>query len=186
MSFLREILLVSVPLLFLLIAMYVMLRHFFKENGRQFDFLKNEQDLQRLKLSIDKKLHSDKILIQHKLQAFERMALFLERINPPNLITRYISTGQKASEFQKLLLHSIREEYEHNMSQQIFLSSSSWELIKSAKEEVSGLINASMSAELIDKSAGIFAQEILSKGFSDDKDPIDRAMRSLKTELADL
>ena len=164
MSFFREIILVSVPLIFLLVAMYLMLRHFFKENSRQFDFLKNEQDLQRLKLSIDKKLNSDKILIQHKLQAFERMALFLERINPPNLITRYIGANQKAPEFQKLLLQSIREEYEHNMSQQIFLSSSSWELIKSAKEEISGLINASMNAEMMDKSAGIFAQEILSKG----------------------
>jgi hypothetical protein len=186
MSFFREILLVSIPLVIMLVAVYMMLRHFFKDNTRQFDFLKNEQDLQRLKLSIDKKLNSDKILIQHKLQAFERMALFLERINPPNLITRYISTGQKASEFQKLLLQSVREEYEHNMSQQIFISSSSWELIKSAKEEILGLINASMSAEIMDKSAGIFAQDILSKGFPDNKDPIDKAMQSLKSEFADL
>lgn len=186
MSFIREIILVSVPLLFLLIAMYLMLRHFFKENSRQFDFLKNEQDLQRLKLSFDKKSHSDKILIQHKLQAFERMALFLERINPPNLITRNISTGQKAPEFQKLLLRIIREEYEHNMSQQIFLSSSSWELIKAAKEEVSGLINASMNADMTEKNSGVYAQEILARGFSGEKDPIDKAMHSLKGELADL
>ncbi len=186
MSFFREILLISVPLLVLLIAVYIMLRHFNKENTRQFDFLKNEQDLQRLKLSIDKKLNSDKILIQHKLQAFERMALFLERINPPNLITRNIVAGQKAPELQKLLLRIIREEYEHNMSQQIFLTAESWELIKAAKEEVSSLINANMNADRMDKNAGIYAQEILAMGFPDEKDPIDKAMRYLKNELTDL
>ena len=120
------------------------------------------------------------------MQAFERMALFLERINPPNLITRNISAGQKAPDFQKLLLRIIREEYEHNMSQQIFLSSTSWELIKAAKEEVSGLINANMSADMTEKTAGVYAQEILARGFSGKKDPIEKAMQSLKGELADL
>lgn len=186
MSLLREILLVSIPLIILLAAVYIMLRYFFQENAKQFEFLKNEQDLQRLKLSIDKKMSSDKMLITHKLQAFERMALFLERINPPNLITRNISKGQTASDLQKSLLRSIREEYEHNMSQQIFLTSASWELIKAAKEEVSGLVNASMTADLVESNSGNYAQEILSKGFSGENDPIDKAMRSLKSELADL
>ena len=186
MSFFREILLIAVPLLIILAAVFIMLRHFFKENKRQFDFLKNEQDLQRLKLSLEKKLSSDKILITHKLQAFERMALFLERINPPNLITRSIKPGQTAQELQKILISSIREEYEHNMSQQIFLTSSSWELIKAAKEEITGLINECMSDQLLNEKAGVYAQEVLSKGFTSEKDPIDKAMRSLKKELADL
>jgi hypothetical protein len=186
MSFFREVILVSIPLLVLLIAVYIMLRHFFNENRRHFEFLKNEQDLQRLKLSVDKKLNSDKILITHKLQAFERMALFLERINPPNLITRNIKPDQKAQELQKVLITAIREEYEHNMSQQIFLSSSSWELIKAAKEEITGLINECMNDSLLKENAGIYAQEILSRGFTNKKDPIDKAMQSLKSEIAEL
>ena len=186
MSLFREIALITIPLIILLVAVYIMLRHFFNENKRQFEFLKNEQGLQRLKLSIDKKINSDKILITHKLQAFERMALFLERINPPNLITRNISPSQNAQELQKNLIRTIREEYEHNMSQQIFLNSASWELIKAAKEEITGLINESMNEELIDKNAGSYAQEILSKRFTIKKDPIDEAMKSLKSELADL
>jgi hypothetical protein len=186
MSFFREILLIAVPLLIFLAAVFVMLRHFFKENIKKFEFLKNEQDLQRLKLSIDKKLSSDKILITHKLQAYERMALFLERINPPNLITRNISPGQKSQELQKVLISSIREEYEHNMSQQIFLASSSWELIKAAKEEITGLINECMSDKLLNENAAVYAQKILGKGFTNEKDTIDKAMQSLKSDLADL
>jgi len=172
------------PLVVVLIAVYMMLRYFLKENARQFDFLRNEQDLQRLKLSVDKKINSDKIIIAHKLQAYERMALFLERISPPNLITRSIIPGQKAKDLQMQLLRIIREEYEHNLSQQIYISSSSWELIKTAKEEVSGLINSSMDAEMIDKDAGTYAQQILTKGI--EKDSIEKAMQSLKSELKDL
>ena len=186
MSIFREIIMVLLPLVVVLIAVYMMLRYFLKENTRQFEFLRNEQDLQRLKISIDKKINSDKILITHKLQAYERMALFLERISPPNLITRSIIPGQKAKDLQKQLLRIIREEYEHNMSQQIYLSSSSWELIKAAKEEVSGLINSSITADVLDKDSGIYAQHILAKGFENKNDPIDKAMQRLKSELKDL
>ncbi|RLD48295.1 MAG: hypothetical protein DRI88_03750 [Bacteroidetes bacterium] len=83
-------------------------------------------------------------------------------------------------------MHTIREEYEHNMSQQIYLLPATWELIKKAKEEVSGLINVSMTAEMVDKDAGVYAQEILSKGFEKKDDPIDKALQSIKRELADL
>jgi hypothetical protein len=182
----REIILVLLPLVVVLIAVYMMLRYFLKENARQFDFLRNEQDLQRLKISVDKKINTDKILITHKLQAYERMALFLERISPPNLITRSISPGLKAKDLQKQLLRIIREEYEHNLSQQIYLLSSSWELIKAAKEEVSGLINSSMDAKMPDKDAGFYAQQILTKGFENENDPINKALQSLKNELKDL
>ena len=184
MSMFREMILVLLPLVVVLITIYMMLRYFLKENAKQFEFLRNEQDLQRLKISIDKKINSDKILITHKLQAYERMALFLERISPPNLITRSIIPGQKAKDLQKQLLRIIREEYEHNMSQQIYLSSSSWELIKTAKEEVSGLINSSMDAEMLDKDAGVYGQQILTKGIENDS--IEKAMQSLKSELKDL
>lgn len=186
MSMFREMILVLLPLVVVLIAIYMMLRYFLKENAKQFEFLRNEQDLQRLKISVDKKINTDKILITHKLQAYERMALFLERINPPNLITRSIIPGQKAKDLQKQLLRIIREEYDHNMSQQIYLSSSSWELIKTAKEEVSGLINSSMDDEMPDKDAGVYAQQILTKVFDNENDPINKALQSLKNELKDL
>ncbi len=53
-------------------------------------------------------------------------------------------------------------------------------------KEVSGLINSSMDAEMLDKDAGVYAQQILTKGFENENDPIEKAMRSLKSELKDL
>ncbi len=186
MLLLRDFILVLVPAVIVMVMVYLMLRYFLKENARQFEFLKNEQELQRLKMAIEKKMVSDKAVITHKLQAYERMTLFLERINPPNLITRNITPGQKSGELQKRLLHSIREEYEHNMSQQIYLQPATWELIKKAKEEVTALINSAMTADMVDKDAGIYAQEILTKGFEKKNDPVEKALQSIKNELADL
>jgi len=186
MSTISGLIIILVPLVTVLAAIYLMLRYFSKENLKQFNFLKNEQDLVRLKIAADRKSVSDKIVITHKLQAFERMVLFLERINPPNLITRNIAAGQKARELQTKLLHAVREEYEHNMSQQIYLSAATWELIKRAKEEVISLINKSMTADLVDKEAAVFAQQILTTGFSQKDDPVETALRHVKKEMDDL
>ena len=183
MSTIGSLILVLTPLVAVLIAVYLMLRYFSKENAKQFEFLKNEQDLVRLKIAADRKSVSDKITVTHKLQAFERMVLFLERINPPNLITRNIKAGQKARELQTNLLHSIREEYEHNMSQQIYLSAASWELVKRAKEEIISLINKSMTSDMVDKDAAMYAQQILTMGFGQKTDPVEQALQSIRKEM---
>ncbi len=186
MSTIGSLILVLIPLIGVLAAVYLMLRYFMKENAKQFEFLKNEQDLVRLKIAADRKAVSDKQLITHKLQAFERMVLFLERINPPNLITRNIVSGQKARELQTKLLQAVREEYEHNMSQQVFLSTTSWELIKRAKEEIISLINKSMTSDMVDKDAAMYARQILTMGFGHEEDPVERALQSIRKEMEDL
>ena len=186
MSTMGSLILVLIPLIGVLAAVYLMLRYFMKENAKQFEFLKNEQDLVRLKIAADRKAVSDKLVITHKLQAFERMALFLERINPPNLITRNIVAGQKARELQTKLLQAVREEYEHNMSQQVFLSTTSWELIKRAKEEIISLINKSMTSDMVDKDAAMYARQILTMGFGYEEDPVERALQSIRKEMEDL
>lgn len=186
MSLLRDLILVWGLAVMMIAIVYLMLRYFLKQNVRQFSYLKDEQELQRLKMAIEKKMSSDKVVITHKLQAYERMALFLERINPPNLLTRHVAPGQKAGELQKQLLQSVREEYEHNMSQQIYLLPATWELIKKAKEDIVSLINATMTPEMVNKDAGVYAQEILTKGFAKKDDPVEKALQSIKKELAEL
>ena len=186
MTILRDLTVILLPVLTILAAVYLMLRYFLKQNQKQFEFLKNEQDLVRLRIAADKKTVSDKIVVTHKLQAFERMVLFLERINPPNLITRNVAAGQKARELQAKLLHSVREEYEHNMSQQIYLSTATWELIKRAKEEIISLINRSMTADMVDKDAAVYAQQILTTGFTQKDDPVETALQHVKKEMDDL
>jgi hypothetical protein len=103
------------------------------------------------------KAEETKIILPLRLQAAERLILYLERITPQNLILRLNHPEMAATEFQTLLVKTIREEFEYNLSQQLYISAHSWELIKSAKEETISLINraagslpqGAASAELI-------------------------------------
>jgi hypothetical protein len=113
------------------------------------------------------------------------MILFLERINPPNLLKRTVKPGMKAGTLQSLLLSTIREEYEHNMSQQLYISNDSWELIKSAKEEVVSLVNLTASKVKAEEEAAALAGKILTDGFHGSANPVEKAMQSLKKELRD-
>ncbi|KWW30186.1 MAG: hypothetical protein AUK63_1047 [bacterium P3] len=77
-----------------------------------------------------------------RLQAYERMALFLERISPDSLILRCYQPGMDLKLLQNVLTKNIRDEWEHNLSQQIYLSSEAWARIREAKEEMTGMVNS--------------------------------------------
>lgn len=86
------------------------------------------------------KMETHKILLPLKIQAYERTTLFLERINPESLIMRNHRAGMTSLEIQRELLRNIREEFEHNLAQQIYLTNATWEIVCSAKEEMTKLI----------------------------------------------
>lgn len=99
-----------------------LLHKFFKneENKRKFELLRENQ---RLGLPI-------------RLQAYERIVLFLERINPINLMMRVEPNSLDAQNYATLLIHTIQTEYEHNIAQQIYFTHESWEIILKAKNSI--------------------------------------------------
>lgn len=179
-------LLVFIPLFFILVAMLLAPFFIARQNKEIFDLLKENQETMRLQLELQRKQEIDKKRIGVTLQAYERMMLFLERINPANLIPRLMVQGLTAEKLQTLLLQNIREEYEHNMSQQLFIYSQSWELIKSAKEEVISLVNTSASKVKSDDEAGLLAKEILLLSFQGKSDPVEKAEVNLKKDLKEI
>lgn len=182
---LAEIIKYTIPSLVMLAAVYLMLRFFLKHNENQLSYLKDEQELSHLKLDLERKQQTQKVVIPLKLQAYERIVLFLERINPPNLIKRSMSYGQKVTDLQSVLLSNIRDEYEHNMSQQVYIGENSWELVKTAKEDVARLINTSSSKFKTDDEAVLMAKDMLTTGFDAKNDPIEKALAQLKKEVRD-
>lgn len=76
-----------------------------------------------------------------QLQAYERLILLTDRIALPNLISRLSQPGISAKEMQFLLISTIREEYEHNITQQIYVSADAWSAIKNLKEQNLLIIN---------------------------------------------
>ena len=82
-----------------------------------------------------------KSILPLQLQAYERLVLLTERISLPNLVSRINQTGLTAKEMQMLLTQTIRQEFEHNISQQIYVSSGAWEAINNLKEQNILIIN---------------------------------------------
>lgn len=118
-----------------------------------------------------------------RLQAYERMTLFLERITPSNLLIRVSGSGQTATDYHRMLINDIRNEYNHNLSQQIYMTEHTWEKIQSAKENVVTLINRSFH-EMPDKSKGTdLAKRVLETIIAQETDPTEQAIRMMKREI---
>lgn len=76
-----------------------------------------------------------------QLQAYERLVVLCERIAIPNLISRTNLPALSAREMQVMLLESIKQEFEYNTSQQIYVSASAWEAVKNLKDQNMLIIN---------------------------------------------
>lgn len=114
-----------------------------------------------------------------KLQAAERMLLFLERISPDNIVLRVKQNNMTNVDLQAALVAQIRKEYEHNLSQQLYLSEETWQLIKMAKNamimSISGLALRTKTQESSIELAQLLLNEI-------DREPIDLAINAIKKE----
>lgn len=76
-----------------------------------------------------------------QLQAYERMALYVDRITPQSLIGRIYQPGLTAVDMQISMVQQIKAEYEHNVTQQIYVSAMTWEAVKTLKEQTISVIN---------------------------------------------
>ena len=116
-----------------------------------------------------------------RLQAYERMALFLERIDPNQLVLRIHTSGLTVAQEQNLLLTAIRSEFEHNLSQQIYLSDQVWAKVCDAKGDIEAIINT--VAGDYDKNADSreFAETVLT--VSSQKPVVELAIQILKADM---
>lgn len=143
-----------------------------------------ERDVRNLNIEMRKERQKQTLPL--RLDSYQRLVLFCERINPNALIMRLHNPGLPAMVFQQKLLQAIREEYDHNVAQQIFISPETWAVVKRAKEETIKIIN--MAAQ--DCSQTAIADELAQKTFEIvsqmEQVPTDIAVMALKTELQKL
>jgi len=164
-----EILKYILPSLVVFATAYFLLRTCFDNEVRQ--------------LKEEKKDDSRKASIPLRFQAYERMVLFLERISPPNLVLRVSRGAESKDMLQGALLRTVREEYEHNLAQQIYLSDTAWKLIQRAKEEVLSDINKA-AANMTDKNTSAdFGQEVISMHLERKGRAHEEALMFLKKEV---
>ncbi len=136
---------------------------------------------------IEMKMKRDKEITMLRLQAFERLALFLERIGPANVIARVRTPDMICTELQYAMVKNIREEYEHNLSQQVYVSSASWNLIVASKDEIIKMVNLIAQQLPPDASSGQLINAIFT-GIQRANAPLptEQALEILKTECREL
>jgi len=124
-----------------------------------------------------------KIILPLRLQAYERIILFLERISPNNLIMRMNKQEMSSIQLQSALVKVIREEFEYNLSQQLYISLKAWELVKNAKEETIKLINMASCKIPETAPSGELIKNILDLAIEKERLPVNDAIDEIKKEI---
>jgi len=169
MDALVEFVKILVPASVVLYAAYLMVRA----------FIQKEIELKKLEV----RGKTIETVLPIRLQAYERMVLFLERMSPQNLLIRLSATGMTSREFHQLLLSEIRNEYNHNVSQQVYISEHAWDLIKNAKEDLILMINDASGEMGVESSSLDLSKKIFEKSINKTVDPLNHALTEVKKEI---
>lgn len=138
-------------------------------------FLQHDSNDKKFKMLADKKRESLPI----KLQAYERLVLFCERINPAKLLLRVNPIGSETNEYLQLLIANIEQEFDHNLVQQIYISDDSWKAVLGSKLAiVSKLRQVAENA----KDAKDLREKVLIE-YSQHQSPTTTAIEFLKQEV---
>lgn len=119
-----------------------------------------------------------------RLQAFERLVLFLERISPGQLLARVKPVGKDKYDYQNLLIASIEQEFEHNLVQQVYVSQRCWDAVRASKNSTISLIrNATASDKITDAQ---LLREVILTDLIEKSTPSDTGIAFLKNEIKKL
>jgi hypothetical protein len=132
---------------------------------------------------VEMRAKNTELILPIRLQAYERMTLFLERIAPHNLILRINQPEMTAGELQAIMLREIREEFNHNLSQQIYMSEVAWTLIRNAMEEIISLINTTAQQVEGTQPSIELARRIFETQMNRQGDSIQKALSEMKSEV---
>jgi len=172
-----EILKYVTPSIVVLVCAYMILNKFMKRDAE-----KDRLTLQQKQA--DLLIENNKQVLPVRMAAYERLVLLLERIEPQSILARTAEPNMMAIELQKALLITIRAEFEHNYSQQLYVSDNAWKAVRDTKEVIIQLINQSAQGVAIDAKALELGKRIIDNYASLEQSPIDAAISILKQELA--
>ncbi|MBI9059853.1 hypothetical protein L3049_04945 [Labilibaculum sp. DW002] len=169
MKDLIEIFKYIIPSLVVFATAYLLIKAFLKQEERKIQhqiLLKNNKQITPI-----------------RLQACERLLLFLERIHPESLIIRENTNGLNNLQFQQKLIIAIRTEFEHNLAQQLYVTDESWVKIKNAKNSIVQLINTEAAQIAKEDPSIVLSKAVIESHMQQQKPAIEIAISSLKAEV---
>lgn len=121
-----------------------------------------------------------------RLQAYERIILFMERINPDNMLVRLNAAGYTATELHSIIISEVRNEYQHNITQQIYVTSRAWGVAKRVKEDTLNIVAAAVKS-LPENAGGLeLGKVILLQLGQMENNPYEIGAELLRKDLEDL
>lgn len=172
LSVLLEIVKVTVPALIVFLTVYHLLRQ----------YLDSQVLLRKLEIQQSNQAATTPM----RFQAYERLSLLCERIALPSLILRVRPEKMSAAEYRIVLMLAIQQEFEHNITQQVYVSEALWEILKAARDHAVEVINLS-AGNLPAKAEGKeLAQFILGLPPENTTAAVDKALSAIKREAATL
>jgi hypothetical protein len=172
MSDLLEILKYTLPALIVFVTAYLLIRV----------NLQNEEKRRRYEMSRDKK----ESILPLRLQAYERLILFLERISPEALVMRVSRQDLNVSQTFNELISAIRTEFEHNLVQQTYISSQAWDMVKIAKNNMIKLVTESAKELKPANNGMLLNRQIIENSNEMNSSPVMPAIEYLKKEVREL
>ena len=161
-----------VIVILLLVSLFISFRKEEKSKNDIIDKLKNDSMLKETSL---------KLIIPLKIQACERLLLYIERIQFPVLVKRIFHPGISRNDFQFSIIQNVQDEFEHNLAQRLYVSESTWQLIVLAKEEVLQNVNAVFN-DNPDADVAMIAQKLASF----ENPMVENAVMNIKNEFNSL
>lgn len=169
MAYLADLLKIVLPAGLVIYGMYLTI----------MSFLQKERE----KMLLDLKTQNTQTILPIRLQAGERLCLLLERITPNNLVRRINNPEYSAREFYSQLLHEVREEFNHNLSQQVYFTDETWESVRRAVESVVTIINTAMQDMPEEARSLELAKRVFQLTLDQKNDAIQQALKSVKSEI---
>lgn len=169
MEIVAEILKITIPGLLVMLTAWFVLRN----------LIRNDQEKRRQEII----LQTSKTVTPIKLQAYERIVLFLERISLESMIIRVSNPEMTATQLHTVLLNTIRSEFEHNLSQQIYMSPQAWEVVKNARSNMIKIINSEAEKMPANSTGLAFSRQLLQNVMNMEKEPTRVAIDYIKGEI---
>lgn len=171
----NQLLSIGVPIVGLLILSIFTIKEYFG---------KKSKDIGDHVLEMRKSAQSQTLPL--RLAAYERLTLFVERITPASLFIRISPHGLTAADMQAVCLNEIRNEFEHNLSQQVYMSETAWQAVKKTKDETILLINTIATALPVNASGFDLSRAVLEHVSQANVDPYAQTNSLLRADVSKL
>ncbi len=167
-----EIIKITVPALIVFFTVQTLLKEYLDKQYKlkQLDYQQKKQDG----------------TLPLRLQAYERLSLFCERISIPNLVLRLRTEEMQVADLKVAMLIAIQQEYEHNISQQIYISDQLWQILQLSRDEIVYMISNTAASLPADANANELAKRLFQLIGESESNILSKAQLAIKKEVSTL